>query len=48
VAILGGENVLDNAIARLRDIGVTDFRASITSVGEDSEQRTIDYLASRL
>lgn len=48
VAIVGGENVLDDAIARLRDIGVTDFRASITSVGGDSEKRTIDYLASKL
>lgn len=47
-AILGGENVLDAALARLRDIGVTDFRASITSIGGDSEQRTIDYLASKL
>lgn len=48
VAILGGENVLDHAIARLRDIGVTDFRASITGVGGDSEERTVAYLASKL
>ncbi|MEQ1889476.1 MAG: TIGR03564 family F420-dependent LLM class oxidoreductase [Alphaproteobacteria bacterium] len=48
VAIVGGENVLDDAIARLKDIGVTDFRASITSIGGDSEQRTVDYLASKL
>ncbi len=48
VAIVGGENVLDDAIARLKDIGITDFRASITSIGGDSEQRTIDYLASKL
>ena len=48
VAIVGGENVLDDAIARLRDIGITDLRASITSVGGDSEQRTVDYLASKL
>lgn len=48
VAILGGENVLDSAIARLKDIGVTDLRASITSIGGDSEQRTVDYLASKL
>lgn len=48
VAIVGGENVLDDALDRLRNIGVTDFRASITSIGDDSEQRTIDYLASKL
>ncbi len=48
VAIVGGENVLDDAIARLKDIGITDFRASITSAGGNSEQRTIDYLASKL
>lgn len=48
VAIVGGENVLDDAIARLRDIGITDLRASITSIGGDSEQRTVDYLASKL
>jgi len=48
VAIVGGENVLDDAIARLKDIGITDLRASITSVGGDSEQRTVDYLASKL
>ena len=48
VAIVGGENVLDDAIARLQDIGITDLRASITSVGGDSEQRTVDYLASKL
>ncbi len=48
VAIIGGENVLDDAIARLRDIGITDFRASITGVGGDSVERTVDYLGSKL
>lgn len=48
VAIIGGENVLDDAIARLRDIGITDFRASITGVDGDSVERTVDYLASKL
>jgi 5,10-methylenetetrahydromethanopterin reductase len=48
VAIVGGENVLDDALSRLRDIGITDFRASITGIGGDSEQRTVDYLASKL
>lgn len=48
VAIVGGKNVLDDALSRLRDIGITDFRASITGIGGDSEQRTVDYLASKL
>lgn len=47
VGIIGGENVLDDGLARLRDIGVTDFRASITGVGGDSVERTIGYLASK-
>lgn len=47
VAIIGGENVLDDAIARLENIGVTDLRASITGTGGDSEARTLNYLASK-
>jgi F420-dependent oxidoreductase-like protein len=48
IAIVGDEKVLDTAIQRLRDIGVTDFLAAPFDAGEGTVQRTEDYLASRL
>ncbi|MBV1879568.1 MAG: TIGR03564 family F420-dependent LLM class oxidoreductase [Pseudomonadales bacterium] len=48
VALLGDEQQLDTAIARLEGIGITDFRASIPDVDAESVARTVDYLASRL
>ena len=48
VAILGDETVLDAAITRLKDMGITDFRSSITGVEEGSVERTLDYLASKI
>ena len=48
IAILGDEKVLDAALDRLRDIGVTDFNGSIMSVDAGAEERTLAYLASRL
>jgi 5,10-methylenetetrahydromethanopterin reductase len=48
VAIAGDEKVLDAALDRLRDIGVTDFNAAIMPLDDEAEKRTLDYLESRL
>lgn len=48
LAIVGDEKTLDAAIDRLREVGVTDFNAAIIPAEEGAEERTLDYLASRL
>ncbi len=48
LALVGGEKVLDAGLARLRDLGVSDFEASIVPIEEGSEERTLQYLASRV
>lgn len=48
IALVGGENVLDAEIERLRDIGVTDFDAAIVDTGDGAGARTLDYLASKI
>lgn len=48
VALVGDEAVLDAGLRRLRDLGVTDFEASILAAEEGAEQRTLDYLSSRV
>jgi F420-dependent oxidoreductase-like protein len=48
VALVGDEKQLDVALDRLRDVGVTDFDAAIIPIDEGAEERTLDYLASRL
>ena len=48
IAVVGDEKALDAALDRLRDIGVTDFDATIVPMEEGSEARTLDYLQSRL
>jgi F420-dependent oxidoreductase-like protein len=48
LALLGDEKVLDAGLDRLRDLGVSDFEASIISVDDGDEQRTLEYLESRL
>jgi F420-dependent oxidoreductase-like protein len=48
VALVGNEKALDTQIQRLRDVGVTDFSASIAPTEEGAVERTLDYLASRL
>lgn len=48
VALVGNEKQLDAGLARLRDVGVTDFDAAIIPIDPDAESRTTDYLASRL
>jgi len=48
LALVGDEKTLDASIARLRDIGVSDFNAAIIPAEDGAEERTLDYLASRL
>lgn len=48
VALVGDEAILDAGLRRLRDLGVTDFEASILAAEDGAEKRTLDYLQSRL
>jgi 5,10-methylenetetrahydromethanopterin reductase len=48
VAIVGDEKAVGAQLDRLRDVGVTDFDAAIVPVEDGAEQRTIEYLQSRL
>lgn len=48
VALVGDEAILDAGLRRLRDLGVTDFEASILAVDEGSERRTLEFLESRI
>lgn len=48
LALVGDETALDAGLARLRDIGVSDFEASLVAVDEGAQARTLDYLASRV
>jgi len=46
-AIIGDERTLDAGIARLEDIGVTDFDANILELDDGCRARTLDYLTSK-
>ncbi len=48
IAVVGDEKALDAALDRLRDIGVTDYDATLLPVEEGFEARTLEYLQSRL
>jgi F420-dependent oxidoreductase-like protein len=48
LALLGDERALDAGLDRLRDMGVSDFEASILPMDDESEARTLRYLESRL
>ncbi|MDZ7729596.1 MAG: LLM class flavin-dependent oxidoreductase [Dehalococcoidia bacterium] len=48
LAMFGDEATLDAALARLRDIGVTDYLAQVAPTGQGSVERTYEYLASKL
>ncbi|MBK7949332.1 MAG: TIGR03564 family F420-dependent LLM class oxidoreductase [Deltaproteobacteria bacterium] len=48
LALVGDEKALDAGLARLRDAGVTDFIGAILPVDAGADQRTLDYLQSRL
>ena len=48
VALIGDEAILDAGLRRLRDLGVSDFEASILALDEGGERRTLDFLQSRI
>ena len=48
LALAGDEKYLHGEIARLRDLGVTDFDAAIMSIDEGAYERTLGFLASEL
>jgi alkanesulfonate monooxygenase SsuD/methylene tetrahydromethanopterin reductase-like flavin-dependent oxidoreductase (luciferase family) len=48
IALAGDEKYLRTEIARLRDIGVTDFDAAIAAVEEGAYERTLSFLATEL
>ena len=48
LAILGDERALDAGLERLRDLGVSDFEAYILPTEGGAEERTLQYLESRL
>ena len=48
LALVGDESVLDAGLERLRNLGVTDFEASIVRTEDGSEERTLRYLESRI
>ncbi len=48
IALAGGEADLRREIARLREIGVTDFDAAITPVEDGAYERTLAFLESEI
>ncbi|MFT5482454.1 MAG: 5,10-methylenetetrahydromethanopterin reductase [Halieaceae bacterium] len=48
IALIGDEATVRAGIARLRDIGVTDFNAAITPTGEGVLEATLDLLVDEL
>ncbi len=48
IAIVGDASVLEKTLYRLRDVGVTDFMARVSSAGEDAYARTIDFLTTQI
>ncbi|HEX2463699.1 MAG TPA: TIGR03564 family F420-dependent LLM class oxidoreductase [Thermoanaerobaculia bacterium] len=47
VSLIGDEGVLARELDRLRDVGVTDFVASVVTTDRDAQKRTLEFLASR-
>ena len=48
LALIGDERALDAGLERLRNLGITDFEASLVGTEEGAEERTLEYLASRI
>jgi len=48
IALVGSEKQLDEDLRRLEDSGVTDFDAAIIPTEDGAEERTLDYLQSKL
>jgi F420-dependent oxidoreductase-like protein len=47
VTLAGDEKALDQALGRLRDLGVSDFAGAIAAVDPETGKRTLEYLASQ-
>jgi hypothetical protein len=47
LALVGDEKELDAGLDRLRDLGVSDFEASLVATDAGAEGRTLRYLESR-
>ena len=47
VTLAGDEKALDAALARLRDLGVSDFAGAVAAVDPETGQRTLAYLAAQ-
>jgi 5,10-methylenetetrahydromethanopterin reductase len=48
LVLAGDEKALDARLQRLRDLGVSDFEAVLVPSRDGSEERTLEYLQSRL
>ena len=48
LSIVGNETTLRAEIARLRDVGVTDFNAAVITAGDSKMATTLDFLQSEL
>ena len=48
MALFGDERALDTGLDRLRDLGVSDFEASVLPLDDGAEERTLRYLETRL
>lgn len=48
LALVGDEKVLAAGLQRLRDVGVSDFQASVMRVEEGSDIRTLEFLETEL
>ncbi len=48
LSLVGDEKVLDAGLERLRELGVSDFEASIVAREPEAEERTLRYLESWL
>jgi F420-dependent oxidoreductase-like protein len=48
LALIGDERELDAGLARLEALGVTDLEASLVATDPGAEERTLQYLESRL
>lgn len=48
IAVVGSEADLDAELGRIADAGVTDFNAAIIATNKEDQQRTMDYLASKV
>ncbi len=48
LVLVGDEKVLEAGLARLRDVGVSDFEAAIVPAEDAADERTLEYLESLL